>query len=282
MSRCARAAVFLAVLVTAALAISLALELRPRPAWLRCSAALPDGTVHTLDAAQSDNAALIAAVATARGMPARAVTIGLATALQESKLENLDHGDRDSLGLFQQRPSQGWGTPEQIMDPHFAAAAFFKALARVDGYETMEITDAAQAVQRSAYPQAYARHEPTARAFASALTGNSPAALTCDLPLLKAQPATMGADFTARLGLDWGSAESAAVTADGGAVSLQAPAILPGLDAQQAAWALAQWAVATAQATGVSQVQVEDMVWSRGGTWTRVERSEQPGAVVVR
>ena len=92
-----------------------------------------------------------------RGLPARAASIALATAYQESKLRNLDHGDRDSLGLFQQRPSQGWGTAKQIQDPYYATNAFYDALVKIDGYQTMRITEAAQEVQRSGFPEAYAR-----------------------------------------------------------------------------------------------------------------------------
>ena len=81
----------------------------------------------------------------------------LAAAFQESGLHNLSHGDRDSLGLFQQRPSQGWGTPSQIMDPGYAAGAFYHRLAQVTGWQTTSVTDAAQQVQRSAAPDAYAQ-----------------------------------------------------------------------------------------------------------------------------
>jgi hypothetical protein len=132
-----------------------------------------------LTTAQARNAAVIAAVGLRREMPARAVSIALATAFQESKLRNLDHGDRDSLGLFQQRPSQGWGTPAQLQDPVYAANAFYDALAEVDGYRDMRITEAAQAVQRSGFPEAYEQHASGARALASALTGWSPGAFSC-------------------------------------------------------------------------------------------------------
>lgn len=132
-----------------------------------------------IDLEQGENAALISAIAVERGLPARAVTIALATAYQESKLYNLEYGDRDSLGLFQQRPSQGWGTAEQIQDRRFAINAFYDALVKVADYQTMEITVAAQEVQRSGYPDAYADHEDDARALASALTGNSRRAFWC-------------------------------------------------------------------------------------------------------
>jgi hypothetical protein len=128
---------------------------------------------------QAENAALIAATSVRRGMPARAASIALATAYQESQLYNLESGDRDSLGLFQQRPSQGWGSREQILDPSYATTAFYDALQKVDGYQTMPITEAAQKVQRSGFPEAYADHEGDARVLASALTGQSFHAFSC-------------------------------------------------------------------------------------------------------
>jgi len=143
-----------------------------------CTATVQGATVE-LDPEQAENAALIAAISVRRGMPPRAATIALATAYQESKLTNIDYGDRDSLGLFQQRPSQGWGTREQLLDPEYSINAFYDALAQVDGYETMEITVAAQEVQRSGYPEAYADHEADARVLASALTGQSWRAFHC-------------------------------------------------------------------------------------------------------
>lgn len=134
-----------------------------------------------IDAEQAENASLIAAVAVRRGLPARAISIALATAYQESKLENIDYGDRDSIGLFQQRPSQGWGTRRQILDPVYSTNAFYDALEKVSGYQDMEITVAAQRVQRSAFPDAYADHESDGRALASAFAGHSPATFSCDL-----------------------------------------------------------------------------------------------------
>lgn len=143
-----------------------------------CTATVSGRTV-TLSTEQAENAALIAAISVQRQMPARAASIALATAYQESKLYNLEEGDRDSLGLFQQRPSQGWGTREQVLNPVYATNSFYNALARVDGYETMRITEAAQEVQRSGFPEAYADHEPDARVLASALTGQSFHAFSC-------------------------------------------------------------------------------------------------------
>ncbi|MFC0005621.1 hypothetical protein [Micromonospora siamensis] len=112
---------------------------------------------------QTANVKAIIAATKKAGLPERAAVVSIATSLQESKLENLGHlGDRndhDSLGLFQQRPSSGWGTPEQIIDPEYSTLAFLKGLKQVDGWQDMPLTDAAQTVQVSAYPDAYAQWE---------------------------------------------------------------------------------------------------------------------------
>jgi len=143
-----------------------------------CTAEVGEVTVD-LSIEQAENAAIIAAVGVRRGLPARAVSIALATAYQESKIVNLDYGDRDSLGLFQQRPSQGWGTAEQIQDPYYATNEFYDELVQVEGFESMRITEAAQRVQRSGFPEAYEDHAADGRALASALTGYSEARFTC-------------------------------------------------------------------------------------------------------
>ncbi|MFJ6151168.1 hypothetical protein [Micromonospora profundi] len=112
---------------------------------------------------QTANVKAIIAATKKAGMPERAAVISIGTSLQESKLENLGHlGDRndhDSQGLFQQRPSSGWGTPEQITDPDYSTTAFLKGLKQVDGWQDMPLTVAAQTVQVSAYPDAYAQWE---------------------------------------------------------------------------------------------------------------------------
>ncbi|GAA4561618.1 hypothetical protein GCM10023176_00670 [Micromonospora coerulea] len=117
----------------------------------------------TLNDEQTANVEAIIAATKKAGLPERAAVISIATSLQESKLENLGHlGDRndhDSLGLFQQRPSSGWGTPEQITDPEYSTTAFLKGLKQVDGWRDMPLTEAAQTVQVSAYPDAYAQWE---------------------------------------------------------------------------------------------------------------------------
>jgi len=264
------------------------------PVAERC-AATADGRTWYLSVTQADNAALVAGTAVRRGFPARAATIGLATALQESRLVNIDYGDRDSVGLFQQRPSQGWGSVEQIMDPVYSTNAFYDVLETVDGYEAMEVTVAAQTVQRSAFPDAYAQHEPRSRAWASALTGWSPASLTCDLAPVAATeidadtPPTQ--PFRDRLARDLGDgARVAPLDGDTSTVAVDTTG-LPGAGEDdgpaRTAWAVAQWAVATADATNVVAVDVADRRWSRDdSTWVTLDPETStpldPGRVRVQ
>ena len=166
--------VVVALLASAAYAVSRVIQ----SVTPSCTAAIGSES-YRIDHEQADNARTIADVATRMGMPHHAVTIALAAALQESELHNISHGDRDSVGLFQQRPSQGWGTPSQLTTPAFAAAAFYRELAKVDGWDAMTVTDAAQHVQRSAAPGAYADWEPEARVLARILTGEVPDRITC-------------------------------------------------------------------------------------------------------
>ncbi|MFD9517926.1 C40 family peptidase [Streptomyces sp. NPDC059979] len=118
---------------------------------------------------QIPNAKVIVATGIQKRVPARGQVIALATALQESTLINLDHGDRDSLGLFQQRPSQGWGTREQIMDPVYSSTKFYDGLVKIKDWEQMPLTVAAQKVQRSGFPNAYAKHDSLATALHQAI-----------------------------------------------------------------------------------------------------------------
>jgi hypothetical protein len=131
----------------------------------------PTGPLRVIQVAY---ARIIDGVAVSRGLPGQATLVALMTALQESQLQNLSYGDRDSVGLFQQRPSAGWGTVAQIRDPVYAAEAFFggdkppspPGLVDINGWESMPYTVAAQAVQVSAFPDAYARQEDSARSIA--------------------------------------------------------------------------------------------------------------------
>jgi hypothetical protein len=127
---------------------------------------------YELSPEQAGNAATIAAVASRLALPKRATTVALAAALQESKLVSLDYGDRDSVGLFQQRPSQGWGPRASLIDSVYASKKFFAALMRNPNWEQLSIADAAQAVQRSADGSAYAAWEPQARVMSEALNND--------------------------------------------------------------------------------------------------------------
>ncbi|MBS2546904.1 C40 family peptidase [Catenulispora sp. NL8] len=140
-----------------------------------CTAGFNGGSPNTgnLSAARLGNAQIIAEVGISMGVPAPGEAIAIATALQESGLQNLNYGDRDSLGLFQQRPSQGWGSPAQILTPAYAARQFYSRLLQVPGWRSMSTTDAAQAVQHSGFPYAYAKWQDEAQALAAAFTGGA-------------------------------------------------------------------------------------------------------------
>jgi hypothetical protein len=204
----------------------------------------------TFSPEQTANAATITALALKRGLPARAATIANATAIQESKLRNIRFGDRDSLGLFQQRPSQGWGTEAQILDPVHAANKFYDALVKIDGYETMEITKVAQEVQRSGFPQAYADHEEEGRILASTLAGHSEGGVGCrlDAPTASTPAASLAKRLTAEMGVPT-TVEGANVRATGRNAQL--------------AWAAGSWAMAHAEADGITSVTVGDRTWTR-------------------
>ncbi|MGL5928488.1 MAG: hypothetical protein ACRCY8_06095 [Dermatophilaceae bacterium] len=200
---------------------------------------------------QASNAAAITAVAVKRGLPPRAATIAIATAMQESKVRNVQYGDRDSLGLFQQRPSQGWGTAEQILDPEYSTNKFYDALVKVEGYTDLDIAVAAQRVQLSADGSAYARHEAKARVTASVLSGQTEAGVGCALD----DPASPGdtAALVALLEKDFGI---------GGEISQNRVSVRT--DSDEAAWAVASWAVTRASQTGVVRVVADGREWTRG------------------
>ena len=258
------------------------------------------GRTVTLTVEQAENAGLITAISVSRGMPARAATIALATALQESKLYNLENGDRDSLGLFQQRPSQGWGTAEQVLNPYYAANAFYDALERIDGYESMPVTEAAQEVQRSGYPEAYAQHEADARVLASALTGNSAHAFSCTLAgdadqasdRLRPSGLTRRADVVRRdllavFGdLDLGGFAPGGVSSGhmAGSAHYDGRAIDVFVRPVSAAnkirgWAIAHYLVAEAQRLSVQTVIFDDRIWKAGSDagWTDYDPPERSG-----
>ncbi|MEV0700071.1 M23 family metallopeptidase [Saccharopolyspora sp. NPDC050389] len=154
----------LAVIVLAAVAVSgVAATLFSGGGATTCTPTDSATAGHGFGPDQITNAATIVAIGKQMNVPERGWVIALVTAIQESRLRNLDHGDRDSLGLFQQRPSQGWGSADQVMNTTYSTTQFYRHLLGVPGWQRMTINDAAQAVQRSGYPHEYAQHEPAAR-----------------------------------------------------------------------------------------------------------------------
>jgi hypothetical protein len=143
-----------------------------------CTAGTGHGAV-ALDTQQAQIAATIAGVAHHRGMPAHALTVAYATAMQETHLHDPDYGDRDSVGVFQQRPSEGWGPASKLIDPVYASTRFFRALAGIHGYQRMPVYRAAQAVQHSADGYAYKQYQAVATHLTTAFTGASPRAVWC-------------------------------------------------------------------------------------------------------
>jgi hypothetical protein len=253
-----------------------------------------DGVTYEFTPEQAVNAATITAVGTGRGLPERAVTIALATALQESGLRNITHGDRDSLGLFQQRPSQGWGTEKEIMDPAYAAGEFYKHLVKVSGYTELPLTVAAQRVQRSAYPEAYAKHEPDATVLAAALTGTSAATLTCEgrpAATLAAGPEGVRDALVRDFGGD--ALDTTAEEVAGGKASPAPEAKVSGRtvtvpvsgdkdsggrDAAERGWQLAHWAVANASELHIQRVTYAGREWSAGNTQSQWRTTASEGA----
>lgn len=210
------------------------------------------GSPYSLSTEQAANAATISAVAVQRRLPTRAVTIALATALQESKLVNVEYGDRDSLGLFQQRPSQGWGSAGQVLDPRYSAGKFFDALVKVPGWERKALAAAAQEVQQSAYPTAYQQWEDQAGVLAKAFTGAEPALVSCSFP--EPTVAATPAKVLQLLALELPHTRIAA--------SAQAAELRP-----STAWATVGWLVAKADRLGIEAVAHDGRRWTRTDGW---------------
>jgi hypothetical protein len=174
-------------------------------------------TVHAdWDTAQLGNAATIVAVGADFDVPDRGWVIAVATAMQESTLTDTPGGDRDSVGLFQQRPSQGWGTPQQLLDPVYAAGQFYDRLLAIPGWQRMPLSDAAQAVQHSSTPHAYAKWESDATTLVAAVGSSANRAMSVDLEHCPSNcPAILSSQGPGRT--------PAAVLCDGGGVLFAPP-----------------------------------------------------------
>jgi hypothetical protein len=218
-----------------------------------------------LDPNQAPVAATIAGVAARMGLPTRALQIAYATALQESKLTNLPGGDRDSVGVFQQRPSQGWGTVAELEDPQYASTAFFKALVKVPNYLTIPEDVAAQDVQNSADGTAYIQWESTAALLASAYTA-TPHAVTCWYTP-PAKPSPGYSSVQTRLTQVFGPTGAAT----DGAVITGVARSRSGLEVRvrsQNGWTVANWLMTHASMYGLTKVSYDGWKWSASLTET--------------
>ncbi|WP_156925981.1 hypothetical protein [Glycomyces arizonensis] len=248
-------ALVLAVGLTAGCSDAVDELLTPKPTG--CLIGHAEEPLH-LSSEQTFHAATIAAVGLRDGMNERAVAVAIATSFQESKLSNVDYGDHDSLGLFQQRPSVGWGTEEEILDPVYASFKFYEKLRRIDDWEDMAIGDAAQAVQVSAYPDLYAQWEDDALVVAAAFAGGEEAGVSC-VAGGSGGDSTDAAALAEAYAYQWG-AEAAAV--EGQTVTLAADDAVTG-------WNRASWAVAKSHEFAVASVEYAGMHWEPGEDgWT--------------
>jgi hypothetical protein len=239
----------------------------PTPRFTACAADV-GGQELQLTPGQAGIAAVIAGVASRRALPARAVAIAYATALQESKLQNLHYGDLDSVGVFQQRPSQGWGTARQIEDPVYATERFFDALIEVPQYLNLPIDVAAQDVQHSADGSAYAQWADMGTSLATAFTGADPHSVWCSYadPPAATTFAAAGRAMTAAFGL------TARRTGKGQTMIVSVGAVAQG-------WAVTAWLVSHGAEYGIDNVRYGGYQWfgfSGPSRW-RAERAT-PGA----
>lgn len=228
-----------------------------------------------LDFGQASDAATIADVAVYDHLPVQALTIAYATAIQESKLENLSYGTSDSVGIFQQRPSMGWGTAQELENPVYAAQAFFEtgpsALAKVPGYTTMSVSAAAQAVQHSADGSAYQQWASEGAQLAADFT-TTPHGVTCWYDP-STQAAQQGVSTTLNL-------SGALRGLEGTFGTPRADGIVTGVTtgrsgdseifdtAKAGGWAVANWLVTNASSYGITRVSYDGYQWTASLTET--------------
>lgn len=212
-----------------------------------------------LDFGQAADAATIAGVAVRQGLPRQALAIAYATALQEAKLENPSNGDLDSVGIFQQRPSEGWGTVTELEDPEYASTAFFSALTKVPNYLSLPMDVAAQDVQHSADGSAYAQWESTAELLTADYT-STPHAVTCwytPATNTKADPASAATGLVNVFGPTGAASD--------GAVLQEVSQVRSGLEVgvrPESGWTVANWLMANASTYGLTKVSYDGWEWS--------------------
>jgi hypothetical protein len=259
-------------LVIGLLAIKLAGKQPPPPRPTACVIG-PANQAFELSVSQAGIAATIAGVASNRGMPVRAVAIAYATALQESKLANLHYGDLDSVGVFQQRPSEGWGTARQIENPVYATDRFFAALAGIPGYRRLPIYQAAQDVQRSADGSAYAQYSEVGTVLARAFSGEQPNEVWCSYG------SSVG---RARLGAARTALDGAFGRLGGGALAGD-PAERVDVNGSREGWAVAAWLITHAAGYGIHDVRYAGFEWlaSGSGRWKAVTAAKHRPAATA-
>lgn len=250
-ARTGLAALFVVVLAVAAIAVG------ARVLWNAAQSAVhSDGCDfgdYSLDLGQAEIASTVVGVVLTRGLPERAAVLTIGAALQESKLRNLapGDGDRDSVGILQQRPSQGWGTAAQISDVRYATGKFLDAVVKVPHWQTDSLASVVQAVQVSADGAAYAQHEAEAQQVSDALTGAKPMGVSCSFgkPTVVAQASTVAQAVTTNLPVDKPSISGRDITVTG------------------AGWATASWFICNADSLGIDSVRFDGHVWSRNKGW---------------
>jgi len=234
-----------------------------------------------LDFGQAADAAIIAGVATREYLPQQALVIAYATALQEAKLENPSYGDLDSVGIFQQRPSQGWGTAAQLEDPAYATAAFFRALVKVPNYTALPVDQAAQDVQRSADGSAYEQYAQTGAALAADFTA-VPHTVTCWY-----DPPTQAANLGVSPNLNLKAATDSLADTFGSPGSRNVVRAVSTARSGQSAsiavtaasgWSVANWLVTNADDYGITKVAYDGYQWTAGLTETAWQVDSGAGA----
>jgi hypothetical protein len=270
-SRTVRPAVIALVtmLVIAGGAVALFVHFRPYFQGTGCEARTTAGAM-PLDLEQATNAATIAVVALRRRLPERATVIAYATAMQESHMRNLQSGDLDSVGLFQQRPSQGWGTARRLRDPVYATGRFFDALIKVRNYRHVPVHVAAQKVQHSADGTAYAQHEQDARVLAAAYTGRVPGAVRCWYPPEERQG---GPEPKRALG----HLRAALSLLNGADADIAVPNTRSG-------WTMAAWMVANARRYGLGEIRYAGRHWrasSGHDGWTTDQKAPEDRILIT-
>lgn len=221
---------------------------------------------YTLDLGQAQIASTVVGTVLKRKLPERAAVLTIGAALQESKLRNLapGEGDRDSVGILQQRPSQGWGTAEQIANVQYATGKFLDAVEKVPHWQTDSLAAVVQAVQVSADGAAYARHEDEAQQISDALTGAKPMGVSCSFgkPSVVASPAKVAQAVSANLPVATPTPAGRQVTVSG------------------AGWATAGWFICNADPLGIDSVRYAGNVWSRSKGW-QADKNATRDAVVA-